>query len=506
MWQHGWMMAWNRSAWVRPTLLSVFSVCVLAIMAFVGGVPFVAPATVGVQSASCPRGAIAIEPGASIEAAVEGAADRAVFCLKNGIHRAQAIRPRPRQHFLGEGATILNGSRLLTDFQREGRYWVVASQFLSVPKHGECLPSAPACDRPDALFIDDKPLTKVLSKDALASNEFYTDYDAGRIYIVDDPTNRKIEATAALFAFASAAADILISNLTVEKYGSLAQKGAIDAHEGARWIIQNCVVHLNSGGGVGVGTGTRVHNCDIHHNGQIGINGNGKDIRVENNHIWSNNIRGFNPDWEAGGVKIALTDGVEFRGNHVHDNNGPGLWCDIECHNVIYENNLVENNQQMGIFHEISFKAIIRNNVVRYNGSGKRSWFWGADITVAASQDVEVTGNKVTVAPGGCGIMLIDQGRRTASGGMYKTRDNIVRGNEITFDGAPCAGGTSDTKPEDENFAIIANGNNRFDGNTYRVRDTNTPPRFVWDQDVTNWSGFRAKGLEQSGRLVLPDK
>jgi hypothetical protein len=114
-----------------------------------------------------------------------------------------------------------------------------------------------------------------------------------------------------------------------------------------------------------------------------------------------------------------------------------------------------------------------------------------------------VTANKVTVAPGGCGIMLIDQGRRTDSGAKYKTRDNIVRGNEITFEGAPCAGGVSDTKPEDENFAIIMNGNNRFDGNTYRVRATTGPARFVWGEDVTDWEGFRRKGLEQSGKLVV---
>ena len=40
----------------------------------------------------------------------------------------------------------------------------------------------------------------------------------------------------------------------------------------------------------------------------------------------------------------------------------------------------------------------------------------------------------------------------------------------MTFEGAACAGGASDTKPENENFAIITDGNNRFDGNTYRVR------------------------------------
>jgi hypothetical protein len=262
------------------------------------------------------------------------------------------------------------------------------------------------------VFIDDKPLTKVPSKDELATNEVYIDYAGGRIYLVDDPANRKVEATIATFAFESDAPDVQIGNLTVEKYGSAAQKGAIHAREGVRWAIENCVVRLNSGAGISVGTGSRVRNCDIHHNGQIGIEGDGKDILIEGNRIRSNNIYGFDPEWEAGGVKIAESSGVTFRGNHVHDNNGAGLWCDIECRNVVYEDNLVENNQHVGIFHEISFNAVIRRNVVRHNGSG-RSWFWHADIVVAASQDVEVTGNTVTAGPGACGIVLID--RRTRS-------------------------------------------------------------------------------------------
>jgi hypothetical protein len=460
----------------------------------------------GNPSSSCPLDATAIEPGASIQARVDSAGEGAAFCLKNGVHRAQAVRPRARQLFYGEGSTVLNGSRLLDGFRREERYWVTDSQLQRVPRHGECLSSAPACDQPEAVFIDDKPLTKVLSKDALASNEVYIDYERSRVYLADNPTNHKVEATVASFAFESAASDVSIRNLTIEKYGSSAQKGAVHAREGTRWTIENCVVRLNSGTGISVGTGTRVHNCNVHHNGQLGIGGNGNNIRIEGNRIWSNNMYGFDPVWEAGGAKIAESEGVTFRGNHVHDNNGPGLWCDIECRNVVYEDNLVENNQDIGIFHEISFNAVMRRNVVRHNGSANRGWFWGADIVVAASQDVEVTGNMVTVAPGACGIMLIDQGRRNDAGGQYKTRNNTVRANEMTFEGAICAGGVSDTKPGNENFGIITDGNNRFDGNTYRVRGGSEPPRFVWDQDVTDWSGFRGKGLEQSGRLVLSDK
>ena len=65
-----------------------------------------------------------------------------------------------------------------------------------------------------------------------------------------------------------------------------------------------------------------MRNCDIHNNGQLGIGGAGNNIRIEGNRIWSNNIYGFDPGWEAGGVKIAESDGVTFRGNHVHDNKG----------------------------------------------------------------------------------------------------------------------------------------------------------------------------------------
>jgi hypothetical protein len=492
------MTAWARNSIVGRTAIGTLAICGVSIAAVT--------ALVGVNSSSCPLDAIAVEPGNSIQAAVDHSDEGAAFCLKKGIHRAQAIRPRSNQLFYGESGTVLNGSRLLDGFWREERYWVANSRLQRVPKHGECLPSAPACDQPQAVFIDDKPLTKVLNKEAIASNEVYIDYAGGRIYLADDPTDRKVEATVASFAFESTASDVSISNLTVEKYGSPAQKGAIHAREGTRWIIERCVVRLNSGAGISVGTGTLVRNCDIHHNGQIGIEGNGKDILIDGNRIWSNNIYGFDPAWEAGGAKIAESSGVTFRNNHVYDNDGNGLWCDIDCRDVVYEHNVVEDNRHIGIFHEISFKAVIRNNTVRHNGSANRKWFWGADIAVAASQDVEVTNNTVTVAPGTCGIVLLDQGRRNDTGGQYKTRNNTVHANEMTFEGAVCAGGASDTKPGNENFTIIADGNNWFDRNTYRVGEASEVPRFVWGQDVTGWDGFRAKGLEQSGRLILSGK
>lgn len=489
------MMAQIPQGAARKNLLGAL---VLGSALLIGG-----PALARVDDAPCPPNAIAIEPGTLIQAVADRAGIGAALCLKNGIHRAQAVRPLPKQKFYGEGQTVLNGSRVLTGFRREDSHWTLNIQLQRSRKHGECLPSAPICDQPEALFVDDQPLTRVPGKGGLEKGKFFIDYAGGKIYLGADPTNRKIELTVASFAFESTSADVLISNITVEKFASAAQKGAIHAREGTGWIIEKCLVRLNSGAGISVGIGSFVRDCDVHHNGQIGIEGNGNGIRIENNRIWSNNIYGFDATWEAGGVKIALSDGVTFRGNHVHDNNGPGLWCDIDCRNVLYEENLVENNQDVGIFHEISFKAIIRNNVLRRNGLGNRGWFWGADILLSASEDVLVSDNTLTVAPGRCGIILIDQGRRNSSGAFYKTRNNIVRANEMTFEGAACAGGTSDTKPGSENFGIITSGNNQFDGNIYRVGEQRGPARFVWGRDVVSWDGFRRKGQERTGRLVF---
>jgi hypothetical protein len=451
----------------------------------------------------CPPQSINVNPGQSIQTAVERYGNGAVFCLKNGIHRVQIVRPRNGQTFVGEGMTILNGSRLLTDFNRVGRYWVARRQKQVGRRSGECDPNHPACNLPEQLFIDDRPLIRVLNKDDVEAGKFFFDYIGATIYFADDPKGHKLEVTAAPFAFESRATGISIRNLTVEKYASAAQKGAVEAREGLDWIVESCVLRLNSGGGISAGSKSRINNCDIHDNGQIGIGAAGRDIVIENNRIWANNTRGFSAEWEAGGVKVTHAKNVILRQNHVYENSGHGLWCDIDCRDVLYELNIVERNQDAGIFHEISYAATIRNNALRHNGLADVKWFWGDDILVAASQDVNVYGNQVVTKAGRCAILLVDQGRPRRGGSKYKTQNNIVRNNDITFEGAPCAGGASDVDEGHENYLIISNGNNVFDENQYRVPQASGPARFVWGHEVFSWEGLQKKGLERNGRLTL---
>src|SRR5262245_31554460 len=134
------MMAWPGRSKVRRTAVGALVIYGLSIPANA--------ATIGVSASSCPPRAIPVEPGSSIQAAVDRFSEGAVFCLKKGIHRAQAVRPRAGQRFYGEGEVVLNGSRLVDGFRREERFWVASSQLQLVPRHGECLARAPACDLP----------------------------------------------------------------------------------------------------------------------------------------------------------------------------------------------------------------------------------------------------------------------------------------------------------------------------------------------------------------------
>src|SRR5207244_8832899 len=126
-------------------------------------------------------------------------------------------RPKAGQSFDGEGQTVLSGSRLLTTFSREGRYWVAAGQKQRGRRHGRCAKEAPACNLPEGLFLDDKPLDQVPTKDSVEAGRFYFDHAGGRLDFADDATRRMVDATVAVLAFEYGAYDLLVRNVAIGK-------------------------------------------------------------------------------------------------------------------------------------------------------------------------------------------------------------------------------------------------------------------------------------------------
>jgi len=292
-------------------------------------------------------------------------------------------------------------------------------------------------------------------------------------------------------AFWSTANNVRIEGLEITGYQSKPQDGAIQAG-GSGWVIRGNNVYRNAAVGIKVykGDNATIDGNNIHHNGQLGISVTfSTGSIVENNEIAFNNWEGtFNWGWEAGGTKFWSTTGLIVRNNWSYENYGPGLWSDTDNINILYEGNLVEDNYANGIFHEIGYDAVIRNNIVRRNGFGHDGWLWGAGILIASSQNVEIYGNEVTENYNG--ITMTQQDRGSGKYGPYLVRNVNVYNNRIVNSGT--SGAAQDIKSLE-----IFNANNTFTGNDY-VGTSN----WEWENRRRSWDQWRAYGNDTGGSYI----
>ena len=257
------------------------------------------------------------------------------------------------------------------------------------------------------------------------------------------------------------------------------QDGAIRGDQG--WTIRDNEVRLNYAVGITAHDGSQIIGNYVHDNGQMGLGGYGNNILVQGNELATNGFwSGIDPFWEAGGFKFADTDNLVVRGNYAHDNNGTGMWTDINNIHTLYEDNVVVHNTINGISHEISYDAIIRNNTLVGNGYGDtRGWGWGAEINIQNSQNVQVYGNRVEMTGGGNGIVLIQQNRGSGTYGTYTTTGNQIHDNTIVdHDGHGSIGGFADY-----NQSGMLNGGNTWSNNQYFMSDGGG--RFQWGGSKT---------------------
>nr|WP_246413116.1 right-handed parallel beta-helix repeat-containing protein [Methylobacterium brachythecii] len=403
----------------------------------------------------------------------------------------QSVTPKDNDQFLGEQGAVLNGSKLITDFSKDGQNWVASGQTQEGFRQGtdEGAPGAERAGYPETFFIDDKPLTPVDSLAQVAPGKFYFDYAADKIYFQNDPTGHKVEAGVSPFAIGGAAKGVVVQNLVVEKYDVPAQAGAIGYNSSAEgWTIQNNEVRLNYGVGIYSGSNGQVKGNYVHDNGQMGLGASGDNVLIQGNEIAHNGyFSGINRGWEGGGAKFAETNHLTVSDNYSHDNNGYGLWTDINNINTLYDGNTVTNNISGGINHEISYDATIRNNVVTGNGTEGTGWLWNGGIQIQNSQNVDVYGNHVDASAGGNAISLIQQDRGTGSHGPWVTTGNSVHDNVIV-DGTPGSGASGSIADYDQSG--LAAGGNTFNNNQYYVSDP-SGDHFAWTNGFYDWNQYR---------------
>ena len=454
-----------------------------------------------------------VEPGDNIAKLAAEAPPGTVFVLAPGVYRVANIVPKDRQVFEGHGRAVISGAVVLSGFRQDDpntgtTTWRVQGPAPIPLSYGACdkerwKDPADGCFYRESLFADGRLMPRFFTAAAARGDAWFQDRASGEIVIGLDPTDHVLELSHAETAFTGTASGVVIRGITIEKFTSRAQHGAIQGDRSSGWTIENDVIRDNSGGGVGIGNGMRLTGNRVLDNGQIGISGIGDNVTVEGNEIAGNNSQGFSPAWEAGGTKFVRTENLLVERNCVHHNAGTGLWTDIDNRNATFVGNVAAYNGGVGIFHEIGGSALIVNNTAIANGSMGDSP-WSSQILVSGSIDTTVRGNRVVVAPDyGHGIYVVEEGRENQSkiaqsGPTYESRGNTVTGNEIRFLGAHGNYGMYAQGPLEKTPIDVRN---RFAENMIIAGDRR--PRFVDQGPPADLDAAIAKGQELKSHLQV---
>jgi parallel beta-helix repeat protein len=305
------------------------------------------------------------------------------------------------------------------------------------------------------------------------------------------------------------ASDVTVEGFAMRDANNAAQTGAVRVKAGiSRFTLRACDLAYAAGANVSIGVANSsvIEDCAIHHGGQLGVHvggdgTNGQNNALRNNRIYANNTAGFDPGWEAGGLKATVQTGLVMEGNEVYDNAGPGLWCDINCRNIVVRDNRVHDNSRAGIFFEISDGATITGNAVWRNGFGFTPWGWGAGILVSSSSNANVYGN--TVAWNADGIDVISQNRGAA---WNAVTGNSVHDNTIVL--SPKAGDSSDKialgwLQDWAGVMFNASANNRGANNAYWIGAPEPEwGRFGWNGPIDTLAALNATPGEEAGRYL----
>lgn len=315
---------------------------------------------------------IRLKAGDDIQAAVDASPQGEIFILEPGVYRLQSVLPKDNQEFHGGDGTILSGASLLINWKQQGKLWV--SQNLPEPRrpHGSCPDGSELCGHREDLLVDAKLLVRVASLSELGPARWcYMDRTA---YLSASPVGKTVESSTIPLAVGGDASGIVLKNLTVEKYASAAQQGAIDAGDGEGWLAQDLVVRWNHGTGLRIGKKIIVRGGFYGFNGQMGMGGRGDNALIDGVELAHNNFAGFSMNWEAGGTKFVQSDGLVVRSFSTHHNVGAGLWIDIDNENILVEGNKIFENARSGVSYEISRDGTIRNNMIAQNGWSRGTW------------------------------------------------------------------------------------------------------------------------------------
>jgi len=220
---------------------------------------------------------------------------------------------------------------------------------------------------------------------------------------------------------------------------NMAQHGAV-VMAGSHDVLEDCVIQdMNSSGATFEGQYPVIRRCTFRDNGQIGFGANGAhqllftECLVENN-----NTKGFDRGWEAGGDKLVLSRDAILERSRFIRNRGNGIWFDIGNEHCTVRQCLIADNEDSGIFDEISYALHAHDNIIVGNGFAATPGAWGAQAGISLSSSPESVLERNLIVGNREGFNFREQTRTTPR--IYSQKevpvwnhDELIRHNTIAF-------------------------------------------------------------------------
>lgn len=461
---------------------------------------------------------VVIDVGDDPQAVVDAHPPGTHYLFATGVHRLASVTPQPGDRFTGEPGAVLSGAKVLDGWQQddEGRWYVDGqtqrAERVGVWGSGDWRNgkwAQPGHEREvlfgEELFVDGVRQRLVNGYEDLDEpGEWLFDDGRDRIIVVADPRDHLVETSVEDYAIRGwGINDVTIENLEVRHYATRAQRGPLSAEGTRGWRIRYVTVHDNHAAGIHVGPGTHLSNCWVYSNGQLGIGGHGEDVDgaptiVERCEVAHNHQLGFDPAWEAGGIKIKHARDAVVQDTWVHHQGfSKGIWFDGHSARTTIQRNLVEANGSSGIFYEISHAARIVGNLVRNNGTVPTPDLQ-AGIFVVDSPGVEVAHN--VVYDNGAEIMGSHQERGDDDEfGATGVRDLYVHHNRVGV-GEGAVGIVRINGTETDPYDLASR--NRFEDNTYLLR---SDASWRWRDALRTRSEWVAAGHDRRSEFIDDD-
>ena len=244
--------------------------------------------------------------------------------------------------------------------------------------------------RCEQVWVDRNLVRQVLDLSHLAPGSFYVDITNKSLLLWDiggrDPNKAHVEASVRQEVLRTDGNHVRIRGLWFRYAANMAQHGAV-VLAGRCNTMEDCVVEaMNASGATFFGEDTVVRRCIFRDNGQLGFGASRAhrllftECLVENN-----NTKGYDRGWEAGGDKLVLCRDAVLERSRFLRNRGTGIWFDIGNTNCTVRQCLIADNEDAGIFYEISFRLVAHDNVIVGNGFASTAGAWGAQAGVSLS-------------------------------------------------------------------------------------------------------------------------